>query len=234
MDDLSLRSSFQLGVAIGCLNGSDEKAAAAVGSTLDMLRLTLTKDTVEEFSVLPSANPADHFTPQQAVMVTRYALLPSGVNYSQCGHSPPRADTLPHGGQVPSRIQALPDGKRPSSLHFGCLIGKSNHGPWERKDLGLQRTEGLAYEMMSKWCENATAEGVQDILTQSTLILMPEIPHTQVSGQANGDGLLQLNCHDYDTVAPFENLLADVVKSVPQVDFLMLFALGGLKVNLLE
>ena len=76
--------------------------------------------------------------------------------------------------------------------------------------------------MMTRWCENTTVEGVEDIFKTSTLIMMPEIPHTQPS------------CHDYDTVAPFGQLLSDVVKVVPQIDFIMLFGLGGLKVKKLN
>lgn len=36
------------------------------------------------------------------------------------------------------------------------------------------------FEMMSRWCGSPGVEGVEDILRDSTLIFMPEIPFTQV------------------------------------------------------
>uniref|UniRef100_A0A1I7WTK3 Mariner Mos1 transposase n=1 Tax=Heterorhabditis bacteriophora TaxID=37862 RepID=A0A1I7WTK3_HETBA len=44
----------------------------------------------------------------------------------------------------------------------------------------LQRTETLVYKMMSSWCENLVSESAEAILKHSTIIFLPEIPHTQV------------------------------------------------------
>ncbi|PIO56944.1 hypothetical protein TELCIR_21655, partial [Teladorsagia circumcincta] len=75
MDDLRLHSAFELGIALGCDNSTNlEKKAATVGTVIDMLKKTVTLDTVEEYSVVPSANPADHFTPDQTVMVTSASI----------------------------------------------------------------------------------------------------------------------------------------------------------------
>ncbi|KAK6016494.1 hypothetical protein OSTOST_18023, partial [Ostertagia ostertagi] len=75
MDDLRLHSAFELGIALGCDNSTNlEKKAATVGTVVDMLKKTMTLDTVEEYSVVPSANPGDHFTPDQTVMVTSASI----------------------------------------------------------------------------------------------------------------------------------------------------------------
>ena len=49
-----------------------------------MLRQTLTKDSVQEFSVFPSANPIDHYTPKQSIMVTS-ATIPD-LEQRKCLH----------------------------------------------------------------------------------------------------------------------------------------------------
>ncbi|KAK6034409.1 hypothetical protein COOONC_28081 [Cooperia oncophora] len=75
MDDLRLHSAFELGIALGCDNSTNlEKKAATVGAVVDMLKKTVTLDVVQEYSVVPSANPADHFTPDQTVMVTSASI----------------------------------------------------------------------------------------------------------------------------------------------------------------
>ncbi|KHJ79292.1 zinc carboxypeptidase, partial [Oesophagostomum dentatum] len=66
MDDLRLHAAFELGIAMGCDNSTDmAKKAATIGTVVDMLKKTITLDSVQEYSVVPSANPADHFTPDQ-------------------------------------------------------------------------------------------------------------------------------------------------------------------------
>ncbi|EPB72306.1 hypothetical protein ANCCEY_08589 [Ancylostoma ceylanicum] len=150
MDDLRLHAAFELGIAMGCDNSTDiAKKAATIGTVVDMLKKMITLDSVHEYSVVPSANPADHFTPDQ-------------------------------------------------------------------------RTETLVYEMMSRWCSSAEEEGVDKILRESTLIFMPEIPRTQ------------LNCHDYSTIAPFQTLLNDVIHIVPQIDYIVMFGSGGMKVRYIK
>ena len=41
---------------------------------------------------------------------------------------------------------------------------------------------------------------------------------------------IQTNCHDYDTVMPFTPLIRDVMEAVPDINFVVMFASGGLKV----
>lgn len=48
---------------------------------------------------------------------------------------------------------------------------------------------------------------------------MPEIPHSQI------------NCHDYGTIDPFKPIIDTVFKSIPEIDFVLIFATGGLKVR---
>ncbi|KJH42997.1 zinc carboxypeptidase [Dictyocaulus viviparus] len=82
-----------------------------------------------------------------------------------------------------------------------------------------QHTEGLIFEMMSKWCESPANEGVEEVLQESTIIFMPETPYSQLA------------CHDYDTIVPFQTLLNDVLKDLPQIDYVVMFGSGGLKIR---
>ncbi|CAJ0946672.1 unnamed protein product, partial [Mesorhabditis belari] len=81
-----------------------------------------------------------------------------------------------------------------------------------------KKTETLLYEMASSFCDSSS-EKIRNILARSTLVFLPSIPHTQ------------LNCHDYGTLVPFEKLFSNLVHFVPQVDFVMMFGSGGLKVR---
>ncbi|VDO59500.1 unnamed protein product [Haemonchus placei] len=196
MDDLRLHSAFELGIALGCDNSTDpdnlEKKAATVGTVIDMLKKTVTLDSVQEYSVVPSANPADHFTPNQAVMVTS-ASIPL-LKEKQCLFTVPTKNRL-------LNLYRMGSGEPPYTLIMAVE----------------KRTETLVYEMMSKWCDTPGAEGVQDIIRESTLIFMPEIPFTQLA------------CHDYDTITPFQPLIEHAWKELPQIDYVVLFGSGGLK-----
>ncbi|CAI4220778.1 unnamed protein product, partial [Auanema sp. JU1783] len=177
-----------------CDNSTDlTKKAATIGSNINMLRKALTTDAVKEFSVVPSANPADHFTPAEAALVTS-AAIPILEEHNCLTEIPT---------PQPLKLFQMGSGKPPFTLVVAL----------EKK------TETLVYEMMSRWCENTTLEGVQTILKESTLIMMPELPVTQ------------FNCHDYGTIAPFQQVLSDILKYVPQVDYMLLFATGGLKLR---
>ncbi|XGW23109.1 hypothetical protein V3C99_005393 [Haemonchus contortus] len=201
MDDLRLHSAFELGIALGCDNSTDsnnlEKKAATVGTVIDMLKKAVTLDSVQEYSVVPSANPSDHFTPNQAVMVTS-ASIPL-LKEKQCLFTVPTKNRL-------LNLYRMGSGEPPYTLIMAVE----------------KRTETLVYEMMSKWCDTPGAEGVQDIIRESTLIFMPEIPFTQLA------------CHDYDTITPFQPLIEHAWKELPQIDYVVLFGSGGLKVRYIK
>ena len=75
IDDIKLHSAFEVGIALGCDDSvSDNTKAATVGATINMLKKALTVDAVDEYSVVPSANPSDHFTPNQALMMTSQTI----------------------------------------------------------------------------------------------------------------------------------------------------------------
>lgn len=195
MDDLKLYTAFELGIALSCGNSSDlAKQAATVGTVIDMLKKTVTMDSVEEYSVVPSVNPADHFTPDQSVMVTS-ASIPV-MEEKKCLTAVPSKNPL-------LKMYRMGSGDPPYTLVVAVE----------------KRTETLVFEMMSRWCGSPGVEGVEDILRDSTLIFMPEIPFTQ------------LNCHDYDTIVPFQSLLANALSAVPQIDYAVLFGSGGMKVR---
>ncbi|CAD6190947.1 unnamed protein product [Caenorhabditis auriculariae] len=194
-ESLNKALAFEIGIAVGCdqMVTLDRKAAT-VGTVLNIIKTAMVKDAVQEFSVVPSMNPSDHFTPEQSVMVTSASL--SGLEKSKCV-----TEVKPPNEML--RLLKMGSGKPPYTLV--AAIEK--------------RTEALVYEMMTRWCESPSNEGVEKVLKESTLILMPEIPHTQ------------LNCHDYNTISPFKKLLNDVIQAVPQIDFVLLFGTGGLKVR---
>ncbi|KAK6727115.1 hypothetical protein RB195_005049 [Necator americanus] len=198
MDDLRLHAAFELGIGMGCENSTDlAKKAATIGTVVDMLKKTITLDSVQEYSVVPSANPADHFTPDQVVMVTS-ASIPY-MEGRQCLTSIETPSPL-------LRLYRMGSGKPPYTLILAVE----------------KRTETLVYEMMSKWCTSAETEGVEKILRESTLVFVPEIPHTQ------------LNCHDYATIAPFQALVNDIIHIVPQIDYIVMFGSGGMKVRYIK
>lgn len=60
---------------------------------------------------------------------------------------------------------------------------------------------------------------IKHILQESTVILLPDIPHTQ------------LICHQYPTMAPFVNLTSTVLRHIPEIDFVIFAGTGGLKVQ---
>ncbi|WKX89640.1 hypothetical protein Q1695_008916 [Nippostrongylus brasiliensis] len=198
MDDLKVYTAFELGVALGCDNSTDlAKKAATVGTVIDMLRKMVTFDSVREYSVVPSANPADHFTPDQTVMVTSASI--ELLEKKECLTSVPTENNL-------LKMYRMGSGEPPYT--FVAAIEK--------------KTETLVYEMMSRWCDSPEQNGVEEILRHSTIIFMPEIPYTQLA------------CHDYDTIVPFQALLMNVLKIVPQIDYAVLFGSGGIKVRYIK
>ncbi|CAJ0575367.1 unnamed protein product, partial [Mesorhabditis spiculigera] len=170
LDDLQVPSAFQVGVGLGCDADAVQKQGAAVAGIAKMLEKILTRDAVSEFSIRPSVSPADHFSPNEAMQATS-AAIPVLEDERGCSK---RVD-LPN-----LRMTQMGTGLPPYTLVMAI----------EKK------TEALVYEMASSFCDSGAAD-VQNILKRSTLLFMPEIPHTQLS------------CHDYgipserDTIKQF-------------------------------
>uniref|UniRef100_A0A8R1HZW4 Peptidase_M14 domain-containing protein n=1 Tax=Caenorhabditis japonica TaxID=281687 RepID=A0A8R1HZW4_CAEJA len=192
VDDLQLKKAFELGVSIGCDEQMLEKKAATIGTISNMIKNELIKDSVSEFSVVPSAHPGDHFTPDQMIHVTSAAIAELA-----------RQECVQEVSRGANKYYLMGSGKPPYTLIAAVE----------------KRTEAMAYEMMSTYCNPETKGEFSEILTQSTLVFMPEIPHTQ------------LNCHDYDTISPFKMLFDEAIAAVPQLDFVVILATGGMKVR---
>uniref|UniRef100_A0A8R1EHT9 Uncharacterized protein n=2 Tax=Caenorhabditis japonica TaxID=281687 RepID=A0A8R1EHT9_CAEJA len=190
VDDLQLKKAFELGVSIGCDEQMLEKKAATIGTISNMIKNELIKDSVSEFSVVPSAHPGDHFTPDQMIHVTSAAIAEL------------------------ARQECVQEVTRGANKYY--LMG-SGKPPYTLIAAVEKRTEAMAYEMMSTYCNPETKGKFSEILAQSTLVFMPEIPHTQ------------LNCHDYDTISPFKMLFDEAIAAVPQLDFVVILATGGMK-----
>ncbi|CAI2319380.1 unnamed protein product [Caenorhabditis sp. 36 PRJEB53466] len=192
VDDLQLKKAFELGISVGCDLSDLEKKAATVGTIADMIKNELIKDSVSEFSVVPSAHPGDHFTPDQLIHVTSAAV--AELTRKEC------VQEISRGA---NKFYLMGSGKPPYTLIAAVE----------------KRTEAMAYEMMSTYCNPDTKSEFSQVLDQSTLVFMPEIPHTQ------------LNCHDYDTISPFKMLFDEAISAVPQLDFVIILATGGMKVR---
>lgn len=100
---------------------------------------------------------------------------------------------------------------------------------WTYLPFLFQKTEALAYQLGSRLCDDSAdaksspeAAHIQNILKHSTIVLLPDIPHTQI------------NCHDYPTIAPFIGLLSTVQEVIPEVDYVLMLASGGLKVRYID
>ncbi|KAI6239801.1 Carboxypeptidase D [Aphelenchoides fujianensis] len=206
VDQLGLAAVFELGVGVGCpeKNASLKGYAHGVYGIVQELLDVIKADKVEEFSVIPSANPADHFTPAEAAASTAVGL-----------------DRLPPNAACRPRLIERGDLK---------LYAMGVHqGPHTLVMAIEQNTEALVFQLGSELCDqtlnarmSAEAAQVNRIVRGSTVVLLPHIPHTQ------------LVCHDYPTVAPFVNLTAHVLQLVPEIDFVVLVGSGGLKVRYVD
>uniref|UniRef100_A0AC34QUC2 Peptidase M14 carboxypeptidase A domain-containing protein n=1 Tax=Panagrolaimus sp. JU765 TaxID=591449 RepID=A0AC34QUC2_9BILA len=75
VDLMDLSSTFEIGISIGCQPQNDtQRADAALAGIVQSLLNVVKKDVVTEFSVVPSANPSDHFTPEQVIFSTEAGL----------------------------------------------------------------------------------------------------------------------------------------------------------------
>ena len=78
----------------------------------------------------------------------------------------------------------------------------------------------MVYNIGSMLCRPTTGDStlVSKIISGSTIVLLPDIPHSQI------------NCHDYGTISPFHPVIDQVLKAIPEIDMVILMAAGGVKV----
>ncbi|CAD5207809.1 unnamed protein product [Bursaphelenchus okinawaensis] len=203
LNGLGLEHAFEIGVGVSC-NQSAAQFSNNLYSLIKDLGATLKKDRVDEYSVIPSNNPTDHFSPQEAELSTAVGL-----------------DRL-----------AEDAGCQPKVIKHNDLTLRSfgNHkGPYTLVVAVEMKTEALVYQLGSRLCndsEEATqtpeSHHVSNILQHSTVVILPEIPHTQI------------NCHDYPTIAPFIPLFSEVLEVIPEIDYVLIMASGGVKVRYIE
>ncbi|KAI1726287.1 zinc carboxypeptidase domain-containing protein [Ditylenchus destructor] len=218
VDEMKLPNLFELGIAVGCSGAAlssekdfdSDKLDAAMAGIVESLLNVLKQDTVKEFSVLPSSSPMDHFTPQQALQAsaTGFELLDKST---ACG-----ARLIEVG---PMKLRAVGSSQGPHTLVMAVEM----------------KTEGIVYQLGQSLCHtSATADDgsmhideeesaqISKILSSSTIVLLPDIPHTQ------------LNCHDYGTISPFIPIIDAVVKAIPEINLVVLVATGGIKVRFID
>uniref|UniRef100_A0A915B254 Peptidase M14 carboxypeptidase A domain-containing protein n=2 Tax=Parascaris univalens TaxID=6257 RepID=A0A915B254_PARUN len=198
VDMMGMKNTFQIGVSLGCSQHDEYTSIAAISAILQTVVgiYATRRDRVNEYSVIPSANPGDHFLPSEVLMATS-----AGVERIQQLHC---ATSIPLGS-------------------LKALVFGSNHSPHTLIMAVEQKTETLVYELASHLCTDAHADATfGTILNSSTLVLVPEIPHTQ------------LNCHDYASIVPFERLVSELLQHFPLVDYVVLVATGGIKVRYVD
>uniref|UniRef100_A0A914I059 Peptidase M14 carboxypeptidase A domain-containing protein n=1 Tax=Globodera rostochiensis TaxID=31243 RepID=A0A914I059_GLORO len=219
VDQMGLGRLFQLGVGIGCGNSSEHeidsaRLDAALTAIIETMLNVLKRDQVKEYSVVvPSVAPTDHFTPGQITAVTSFGF-----------------DRLDQSRSCSARLVEV-DGMKLRAVG-------SHRGPHTLVMAVEMKTSSLVYQLGARLCDQQSDETtgpgitsayleeegklVERILAGSTIILAPEIPHTQ------------LNCHDYATISPFIPLVSSVLQAVPEIDFVIVIASGGLKVRFID
>lgn len=83
----------------------------------------------------------------------------------------------------------------------------------------------MVYKLASQFCmdEKSNVNTKLSVLTNSsTIIVVPELAHPQ------------LYCHDYNSVAPLELMLKKFLNRFPSIDYIIMYATGGLKVRYIE
>uniref|UniRef100_A0A7E4US46 Peptidase_M14 domain-containing protein n=1 Tax=Panagrellus redivivus TaxID=6233 RepID=A0A7E4US46_PANRE len=198
-------TTFQLGVGIGCAPDNDTlHADAAVIGILESMLNVVHKDVVHEFSVIPSANPTDHFTPEQVIMSTSAGL-----------------DRLPESAACRPKVEMV------GAMKLYRL--GADTGPKTLIMSVEAKTEAFVYQLGSYLCDESSVSipnedhiQIRKILGSSSVYLLPEIPHSQ------------LNCHDYGTISPFIPLVTQVLNVVPEIDFVVFIAAGGIKVRFID
>uniref|UniRef100_A0A914L0K0 Peptidase M14 carboxypeptidase A domain-containing protein n=1 Tax=Meloidogyne incognita TaxID=6306 RepID=A0A914L0K0_MELIC len=220
IDEMRLGRIFELGIGIGCdsANFSSKedimttgKMDAALDAIIEVMLNISKQDKVLEFSVVPSIAPTDHFTPAEVQTVTHYGY-----------------DRLDQSSSCSAKLIEM-DGLKLRSLG-------SHNGPHTLILSVEMKTEALVYHLGARLCGQGPVEGltttptiideemrqVQRILEYSTIVLAPDIPHTQ------------LNCHDYFTISPFISLITQIINLVPEIDFVIVLGTGGIKIRFID
>lgn len=219
IDGMGLGRIFQLGIGIGCdfsnfsskEDMTSEKMDAALVAIIETMLNVLKRDKVLEFSVVPSIAPTDHFTPAEVQTVTHYGFDRLDQS-SSCSAKLIESEGL--------KLRSLGSHKGPHTLILSVEM----------------KTEALVYHLGARLCGQGLAEGltttptiideemkqVQRILEYSTIVLAPDIPHTQ------------LNCHDYLTISPFISLITQIINLIPEIDFVIVFGTGGIKIRFID
>ncbi|VDM42037.1 unnamed protein product [Toxocara canis] len=198
VDMMGMKSTFQIGISLGCSQLDESMSIAALSAILQAVVNVYAnrRDRVNEYSVVPSANPSDHFLPSEVLMVTSAGM---------------------------ERIEQLHCATSISLGPLKALVFGPTHSPHTLIMAVEQKTETLVYELASHLCVDAQGDAaLSSVLNSSTLVLVPEIPHTQ------------LNCHDYSSVVPFEPLLSELIQHFPLIDYVILVATGGIKVRYVD
>uniref|UniRef100_A0A0K0E7J7 Peptidase M14 carboxypeptidase A domain-containing protein n=1 Tax=Strongyloides stercoralis TaxID=6248 RepID=A0A0K0E7J7_STRER len=198
--DMKLEKSFILGFGLGCnINiTQDNSAIENVILSINNIVYRAKKDSVEEYSVVPSVNPLDHFTPKEVIASTS-----AGLN------------RIEESKYCNTKVKMFENMRV-------IEIGQQESGPRTLIMSIEARTEHMVYQMLSYLCEvspNDHDYRVKRFMENSRLIVIPEMPGTQ------------LNCHDYTYITPFEPLLSFIIKSYPDIDYVIFMASGGLKVR---
>lgn len=153
VDTFNAKDAFSLAISIGCEGEEDyDKRWAAVQGTIQMVGDLLSSDSVSEYSVLPSANPLDHFSPSEALLSTS-ASFSIFEDEQKCSHRVPHSRL---------RITAVGTGRPPFTLVTSIE----------------KRTESLVYEYLALLC-NSTMDRHNQLRKRGTILFLPEIPSTQ-------------------------------------------------------
>uniref|UniRef100_A0A914WXU1 Peptidase M14 carboxypeptidase A domain-containing protein n=1 Tax=Plectus sambesii TaxID=2011161 RepID=A0A914WXU1_9BILA len=228
---LQRRSAFELGVGIGCREQlAVEDIEKLADGLLDGVILTLIKlesssagatesatpqpplpsfpiapsngGRVSEFSVVPSANPADHFTSVAAAKATDRG-----------------ADLLL--AKCPDIAEKLVSIVNLKELD-GVVIGAKDRdvgGPWTLMLAIEEKTEAMLWQLANDLCDRRGEKDVAAVIGGSTLIIVPQIPYSQE------------NCHDYGSIRPFEPIISALQQRYGQMSMVVFFATGGVKVR---
>ncbi|GMT28354.1 hypothetical protein PFISCL1PPCAC_19651 [Pristionchus fissidentatus] len=153
VDTFNVEKAFSLSISIGCEGEEDyDKRWAAIFGTVEMVGRLLSSDSVSEYSVLPSANPLDHFSPTEALLSTS-ASLSIFENEQKCAHR------IEHDRLT---ITAVGTGRPPFTLVTAIE----------------KRTESFVYEYLAALC-NSTLSRHVELKKRGTILFVPEIPNTQ-------------------------------------------------------
>uniref|UniRef100_A0AC35UBE8 Peptidase_M14 domain-containing protein n=1 Tax=Rhabditophanes sp. KR3021 TaxID=114890 RepID=A0AC35UBE8_9BILA len=159
--EMGLRKSFIVGVGLGCGEDGHRGDLTKDLKSIDALITAAKSDIVHEYSVEPSVNPLDHFTPKDILMSTSAGL-----------------DRIEQSAFCNTHITLTQDNVKL------IKIGKGTSGP---KTLIMSieaKTEHMLYQMMSYLCEVNSFDNdrrVERFLTYSEIIVVPQIPRTQLN-----------------------------------------------------